>query len=366
MKLKVSVWSCLAIWACGALNLAAAGAGATAPSVDEHAIAALVAQLGSDQFEQREAATAQLEAMGLPAYRAVRTARQGAHDPETKSRLEAVELSLSRLTFWNGAESIADYAKRMGIKETEKTILLGENKVPLKLVLIPAGEFVMGSPVGEPGHRSDEAQHNVRITQSFYMAATATTQTQWNAVAGTDPSGFKGDNLPVEMVSWNDAQSFCGMLSKQSGSAIRLPTEAQWEFACRAGTTTAYNMGPVIDVSQANYMAKQVYEGGAPPDFRSTTLAVASFRPNAWNLYDMHGNVWQWCSDWMGPYIEADAANPQGPETGAVRVVRGGSWIDLASWCRCASREIGEPDRRTMHIGFRIILEDAVEMSDAH
>ena len=163
------------------------------------------------------------------------------------------------------------------------------------------------------------------------------------------------------MVSWKEATAFCETLSKTSGKTFWLPTEAEWEFACRAGTATAFHSGAMIDVSRANYMAKEKCGRVVlSPEFRATTTAVGTFAPNAWGLFDMHGNVWQWCSDWMMPYPESEAIDPQeAVEAGELHVVRGGSWIDLSSWCSSASRESGAPDRRTMHIGFRVVLEVA-------
>ncbi|MDO4571257.1 MAG: formylglycine-generating enzyme family protein, partial [Planctomycetia bacterium] len=162
----------------------------------------------------------------------------------------------------------------------------------------PAGEFMMGSPSGEKGRYNDEKQHRVTLTQGFWMLETQVTQRMWQSVMGNNPSKWKGANLPVEQVSWNDCVKFCEKISELSGLKIQLPTEAQWEYACRAGTMGAYagNLG-----SMAWYDSNS---GGR-------THEVKTKQPNAWGLYDMHGNVWEWCSDWYGEYVESPTSKSE-------------------------------------------------------
>jgi formylglycine-generating enzyme required for sulfatase activity len=219
--------------------------------------------------------------------------------------------------------------------------------VTLKLVRIPAGTFMMGSPVSEAGREGDEVQHEVTITKPFYMGIYEVTQAQWKAVMGTNPSVVQGDGLPVENMIWDDALEFCRKLSARTGRKVRLPTEAEWEYACRAGTATAFNIGETISTDRANY-------GGNP---KKTTL-VGSFGPNAWGLHDMHGNVWEWCSDWYGEYPPGPVSDPIGPGNGSNRILRGGTWFDNPGNCRSANRHKGNSGpRKDYSDGFRVALD---------
>ena len=171
----------------------------------------------------------------------------------------------------------------------------------------------MGSPANEPERSDDETQHRVTLTKGFYLGVHQVTQAQWQAVMGNNPSHFKGDsNLPVENVSWDDCVAFCEALGKKDGKTYRLPTEAEWEYACRAGTTTPFHFGDTISVNQANYDGNYTYGNGKKGVYRQKTTPVGSFPANAWGLFDMHGNVWEWCADWYGPYPEEELKDPQG------------------------------------------------------
>ena len=170
---------------------------------------------------------------------------------------------------------------------------------------------------------------------------------------GDNPSHFKGEkNLPVDSVTWNECQDFCKKLNAREKKPYRLPTEAEWEYACRAGTTTAFHTGETISPEQANYNANFTYGDGKAGLYRAKTTPVGSFPPNAWGLFDMHGNVSQWCLDWSGGY--SAATDPQGPKSGKTRVLRGGSWGNHPIFCRSANRNSAEPDTRLEHYGFRI------------
>ena len=167
-----------------------------------------------------------------------------------------------------------------------------------KMVYISPGTFMMGSPSSEPKRDSDEQQHKVTLTKGVYIGVTEIAQSQWKAIMGNNPSYFKGDNLPVEQVSWNDCQEFIRKLNQQEGgNKYRLPTEDEWEYACRAGTTTPFSTGSCISTDQANYNGNYPMPGCSKGRYRKKTIEVASFPPNAWGLYDMHGNVWEWCQD---------------------------------------------------------------------
>ena len=230
------------------------------------------------------------------------------------------------------------------------------NSIGMKFVEIKPGNFLMGSPASEPNRRDDEAQCPVRLTRGFFMGVTEVTQAQWKAVMGTDPSRFKGDNLPVERVSWDDAVAFCLKLSEREGKNYRLPTEAEWECACRAGTTTAFNTGPTISTDEANYDGNYAYAAGRKGVYRKKTMPVGSFKPNAWGIYDMHGNVREWCSDWYGEYPGGEAVDPSGPESGEQRVLRGGSWGYFPRGCRSAFRIRFSSGFRGFSVGFRVVL----------
>jgi sulfatase modifying factor 1 len=226
-------------------------------------------------------------------------------------------------------------------------------KSGIELVYIPAGSFTMGSPQGEEGRDGDEGpQHQVTLSQGFYLGKTEVTQAQWEKVTGKNPSDFQnaGPTAPVENVSWDDCQAFC----KEAGSGLRLPLEAEWEYACRAGTTTAFHYGDSLDASMANFDGDYPYGEGKKGEYRETTIAVGQFKPNAWGLYDMHGNVWEWCQDWIGDYPAGAVRDPRGPDSGADRVLRGGGWYNFARYCRSASRNGRRPDYRIRNFGLRV------------
>jgi len=224
------------------------------------------------------------------------------------------------------------------------------NSIGMKLVYIPAGKFLMGSPGSEAG----EPQYAVKLTKPFRMQTTPVTQSQWKAVMGTDPSRFKGDDLPVEQVSWHDAVEFCHLLSQKEGRHYRLPTEAEWEYSCRAGTTTIYYTGN----GEAALGEAGWYEGNSSGGAKKGhTQPVGRKKPNAWGLYDMHGNVWQWCNDWRGDYPAGEALDPTGPDSGPGRVLRGGAWTSGSQGCRAACRYESAPDRRRHDVGFRVCLD---------
>ena len=224
------------------------------------------------------------------------------------------------------------------------------NGVKMDMVLIPAGEFLMGSPDSEEGRdESESPQHKVTISKPFYMGRYEVTQSQWQAVMGSNPSQFKGDDKPVENVSWDDCQEFCRKLTSrlESGGAIRevrLPSEAQWEYACRAGTTTPFSFGETISTEQVNYNGGITYGNGRKGAQRKKTVEVGSFAPNALGLHDMHGNVTEWCEDKPGSYSSAAQTDPGGASSGVNHVRRGGSWWAGPVCCRSA-RRIRSPGR---------------------
>ncbi len=209
----------------------------------------------------------------------------------------------------------------------------------------PPGEFLMGSPETEGDRLDDEDQVHVTLTKGFWMAKTQVTQKQWAAIMGDNPSYYKGDNLPVEKVSWNDAQEFLEKLNAKIGNTdggqMVLPTEAQWEYACRAGELGPYSGGTIDQVAW--------YDDNS----EDKTHPVGMKKPNTWGLYDMHGNVWEWCADWYDYELEG-GVDPSGPDSGANRVGRGGSWAYYAAHCRAAYRSDGSPSLTLGNDGFRV------------
>ncbi len=223
---------------------------------------------------------------------------------------------------------------------------------------IPAGEFDMGSPTTEEGRDSDETLHHVKLTHGFWMLETETTQALYREVMGSNPSKFKGDNLPVEKVSWYDAMKFCAELTNRlpEGLKASLPTEAQWEYACRAGTTTAYSFGDILNGDKANCDGNYPYGTSTKGKYLQKTSPVKSYAPNLWGLYDMHGNVWEWCLDYYGDYPTGTVVDPKGSNNASFRVLRGGGWDDFACYCRSAYRNWCDPGYRFSFLGFRFLL----------
>jgi sulfatase modifying factor 1 len=220
---------------------------------------------------------------------------------------------------------------------------------------IMPGEFLMGSPASEAERRDNETQHRVILTQGYWLADTACPQALWQAVLGDNPSRFKGEDRPVENVSWDDAQRFIERLNELiPGGGFRLPTEAEWEYACRAGTTTAFWFGDQITPEQVNYDGNNPYAGGRKGKYRKETVAVKALPCNGWGLYQMHGNVWEWCQDWYGEYPLDTVVDPTGPERGGRRVLRVGSWISGGGRVRSAPRGDFVPSARSDDFGFRL------------
>jgi len=271
-----------------------------------------------------------------------------------------------------------------------------ENVKPLKIaivdltkfVLINGGTFKIGSLDSEIKRNDDEGpQHSVTIS-SFYMKKNLVTQKEYQDVMGKNPSNFLGDNNPVEMICWYDAIEYCNRLSLKDGftpsyslqgktnpddwgvqtpqwdsiimvagsNGYRLPTEAQWEYACRAGTTTPFNTGNNINSKQTNYNGTSPYNNGEAGEYLKKTTPVGTYPPNSWGLYDMHGNVWEWCWDWKENYIDGHKFDPTGPESGKYRAERGGSWSSGGANLRSACRSYDFPSIKGYNDGFRLVL----------
>ncbi|HIL99015.1 MAG TPA: formylglycine-generating enzyme family protein [Pseudomonadales bacterium] len=246
---------------------------------------------------------------------------------------------------------------------TGKTLFELKNSLPhdMTFKLIPAGTFMMGSPETETDSEVDEDQHQVTITKAFYMQTTEVTQGQWKAVMGTDPwknrhSYFNdGPNIPAVYVKWDDAVAYCEKLSAKVGKTYRLPTEAEWEYACRAGTKTAWSFG-----NDGRVLGDYAWYDGNERERRSITgYQVGLKKPNAFGLYDMHGNVWEWCNDYYGRdyYKQSPEKDPQGPPTGSRRVLRGGSHADRPFESHSDFRAAHTADDGGFQVGFRLVRE---------
>jgi len=254
---------------------------------------------------------------------------------------------------WTTSGNTREEPKPAGRLAAEFTNALG-----MKFVLIPAGIFMMGSSLNEPGRDSDERRHKVSLTRPFYLQTTEVTQGQWQAVMGENPSHFSdcGETCPVEMVSWHDTQRFIARLNAMAGARrYRLPTEAEWEYAARSGSQTALSNG-ILTVTGCAYDAKLDRIGWYCGNSGNKPHPVAQKQPNSWDLYDMHGNVWEWCQDWYGDYPSEPVTDPQGPASGLIRVNRGGSWWWFARFCRSANRIRYMPFDHTEDIGFRLAM----------
>lgn len=361
-------------WLMLVLVAAAAGIvrGDPAKISEQERLTALVKQLGDNRFTKREEARKDLEAIGekaLPAIRAV----LGSPDFELDTRARQVERNIM-LTLRK--------AKELG----------------LELALIEPGDFDMGSRDTEPNRREGEKQHAVKITKPFLLGKYEVTQEEYKKLMNTNPSWFSPDGggadkvktldtkrFPVDRVSWFDAIEFCNRLSKQDGyepyykladvtreegtireakvtilggNGFRLPTEAEWEFACRARTTSAFHYGAASTGAESNVKAVPPTGYAAPPrkpDLNRTTT-VGSYKPNAWGLHDMHGNAAEWCEDWYDRdyYGKSPKSDPKGPGTGTHRILRGGSWLVSNASCRSASRFFHTPNEATYYCGFRV------------
>ena len=257
-----------------------------------------------------------------------------------------------------------------GSEINEDKVVPLSSSVNLDMVWIEPGSFTMGSPDGELGRRDNETLHQVAITEGYWLGKYEVTQEQYQTVMESNPSKFNGNRLPVEKVTWANAMEFCARLTEQEKAAGRLPagyeytlpTEAQWEYACRAGTTTELNSGKNLTSEENCPNMDQV--GWYVSNSDSTTKIVGQKQPNAWGLYDMHGNVWEWCLDWKGDYSLSAVIDPVGPNEGIYKTLRGGSWNYTAGYCRSAIRGSIEPTKSNSYTGFRVALSAAEKGKD--
>jgi sulfatase modifying factor 1 len=226
----------------------------------------------------------------------------------------------------------------------------------MDMLWVKPGSFEMGSPLSEKDRQDRETPHSVTLTEGYWLGKHEVTQTQWEKIMGSNPSRFKGGDRPVENVSWTEVTSFCAKLTASertagrlpTGMAYQLPTEAQWEYACRAGTRTTFAFGDELTAQDANF-----------DESVGETTAVGKYPANGWGFHDMHGNVFEWCADWYGDYPAGAARDPVGPADGSSRVLRGGSWSRSALYARSANRRRNEPAYCYYYLGFRLSLRPA-------
>ncbi len=326
--------------------------------------------------EREEAERKELEAASLQAQAALLPqGREVAHPVNMKSNngcVWALILTIIIGVFiWNGDREQAKQTRQVESERIEKVNRLTMNEftpeefaingVKFEMVPIKAGSFMMGVSGNN---------QSVTLTKDFYMGKYEVTQEQWEAIMGGNPSRFKGVKRPVENVSWNDAQEFITKLNaqdavKRSGMKFRLPTEAEWEYACRAGTTTAYSWGNALNGDKANCDGNYPHGTDVKGKYLKQTTDVGSYAPNAWGLYDMHGNVWEWCEDWYGDYSNGAVTDPKGAPGGSDRVLRGGSYVSNAAYCRSANRSCYVPTYVDNRIGFRLVLAPIGERGKA-
>lgn len=267
---------------------------------------------------------------------------------------KVVECSFTTVTLNDKGEEIEKLTRK-----TNCFVETLDNDVVLEMVEIPAGSFLMGSKEDGQDHEVERPQHQVNVA-GFYMGKFEITQAQWKAVMDGDPSYFKGETFPVENVSWEDAKEFCKRLSKKTGKQYRLPSEAEWEYACRAGTNTPFAFGETIRTEIVNSDGKYPYANAPTSEGRKRTVEVGSLGvANRFGLYDMHGNVWEWCEDvWHDSY--QDAPNDGSPwligGDSTYRVLRGGSWTNFSAFLYTASRGIGSPTTGDKITGFRVVV----------
>jgi eukaryotic-like serine/threonine-protein kinase len=246
-------------------------------------------------------------------------------------------------------------------EEATKAEAEADNGLEMSFVYCPAGSFTMGSPSRETKRQDDEDQVRVTISKGFLLGKYEVTQKEWESVMGSNPSNFKGARLPVEKVRWEEATKFCRKFTEQERRAgrlgakemYRLPTEAEWEYGCRAGTTSPFSYGSSLSSREANFNVNYPYGGASKGAYLEKTANVGSYKGNAWGLHDMHGNVWEWCQDWYGENLPG-GTDPSVAFTGWPAVLRGGGWFNLAQFCRSAYRFWNTPSLRLDVLGFRV------------
>jgi formylglycine-generating enzyme len=271
----------------------------------------------------------------------------------------AATIGLAASFLWTQDQPLAGHGGTRAGEERD------DNVLKMKFCWCPPGRFRMGSPTDEPEREIDEGPVNVRLTRGFWLGKYEVTQSQWRRVMGSMPSqglgAGQGDTYPIYWARHDDAMAFCRKLTESERAAGRLPsgweyclpTEAQWEYACRAGTTTATAFGDKLNSAEANFDGNYPYNGAEKGPYLQRTAEVGSYRPNAWGLHEMQGNVWEWCADWYDEAL-AGGDDPVGPAQGGYRAIRGGGWNDRGRSCRSANRFRVPLGFRFISLGFRV------------
>jgi len=279
------------------------------------------------------------------------SSQSGIVEPESKNRLQTFQFEVVTV---NAQGNITN-------RRNEKAKYFAENLgngVTLEMVQIPGGTFTMGSPTWEAERDDDESpQHQVTVP-GFFMGKYPVTQAQYQAIMGTNPANFKGDGRPVEQVSWDEAVEFCQNLSQKTGKTYRLPSEAEWEYACRARTTTPFYFGETITTDLVNYDGNYPYGSALQGKYRKETTNVGNFPPNSFGLYDMHGNVFEWCLDIYNDNYQSAPTDGSAWLTGKdnnIKLLRGGSWLYFARVCRSALRGMSARGNHGHNVGFRVV-----------
>ena len=332
----------------------------------------------SDEWRQRESELrAALEAERLAAEKAEREAGEIERAAQARAEAErkALEAAAERVRKEAELQAKLEEARKKReaaerrareIREAAarnagavKTLAL-PGGATMEMIWCPPGSFMMGSPATEEGREDNETQHRVRLTKGFWLGKYPVTQKQWTSVTGDNPSQFKGDDRPVENVSWDDCQEFITKVNASLGCCARLPTEAEWEYACRAGTTTAYFWGNALNGDKANCDGRYPCGTETKGPCLGKTTPVGRYASNPWGFWDMHGNVWEWCNDWYGAYPTGSVTDPTGSAVGGYRVLRGGGWYGNARLCRSADRSRYDPGDRYSNFGFRLCSSSAL------
>ena len=263
------------------------------------------------------------------------------------SMMALAAMSVCALVSCGGDDDDSPKGTSSTSKPQSITVKNNGKQVSIKMILVKAGTFTMGDEFGI-GYNDELPTHSVTLTQDYYMGETEVTQELWETVMGTNPSSFKGENLPVEKVSWNDCQQFINKLNKLTGKKFRLPTEAEWEFAARGGNKSkGYQYSGSNKIGEVTWY----YENS-----NSETHPVKTKAPNELGIYDMSGNVWEWCQDFYDNYNSGSQTNPTGPSSGSTRVNRGGSWLNNLGSCRSSNRTFNAPGTAYNYLGLRLAL----------
>ena len=276
------------------------------------------------------------------------------------SAVAALGIAFGGIWYWQSesSEPNGEDKENTGPQRGDRKTLTLPGGATMTMIYVAPGSFMMGSPSTEEERSGDETQHHVTLTKGYWLGETEVTQAQWESVMGDNPSRFKGASRPVENVSWEDCQEFISKVNREArrqfGGDARLPTEAEWEYACRAGTQTAYSWGNSLNGDKANCDGNYPYGTTIKGTYKQETVNVCSYSPNVWGFYDMHGNVFEWCQDWYGKYPSGAVTDPTGSASGGYRVLRGGSWNDLARFCRSAFRRGFRPGLRSSYCAFRL------------